>query len=416
MGFFNKKTEEPKKEETQEEPVETPPSVDVAKQSLNELVLQSIHEGVIIVGPEGNIHLANPAACLLMGRSDDEILDVYYDSVITLLDKTGNRISEARNPIGQALKNQDFKEETRDLDIVAADSNRNTPVSIIITKSAGDKPVLIVTFRDIAQELREEHERTDFISTASHEMRTPVASIEGYLGLALNPSTATLDDRARQYLEKAHENSKHLGRLFQDLLDTTKLDDGQIVPHPEPVEIVDLVKRIADAQIPKIKEKGLGYQFGSGAVDQQLSGGKHIEQVIYANVDSDFLTEILNNLIENAIKYTPAGWVTVNVRADNYNVQIVVQDTGIGIAREELNHVFQKFYRVDNRDTREIGGTGLGLYLVKQRVEAMNGRIWAESQLGNGTRFIVLFPRISQEQYDQQRFLIDNQEAQSGMH
>ena len=416
MGFFNKKTEEPKKEETQEEPVETPPSVDVAKQSLNELVLQSIHEGVIIVGPEGNIHLANPAACLLMGRSDDEILDVYYDSVITLLDKTGNRISEARNPIGQALKNQDFKEETRDLDIVAADSNRNTPVSIIITKSAGDKPVLIVTFRDIAQELREEHERTDFISTASHEMRTPVASIEGYLGLALNPSTATLDDRARQYLEKAHENSKHLGRLFQDLLDTTKLDDGQIVPHPEPVEIVDLVKKIADAQIPKIKEKGLGYQFGSGAVDQQLSGGKHIEQVIYANVDSDFLTEILNNLIENAIKYTPAGWVTVNVRADNYNVQIVVQDTGIGIAREELNHVFQKFYRVDNRDTREIGGTGLGLYLVKQRVEAMNGRIWAESQLGNGTRFIVLFPRISQEQYDQQRFLIDNQEAQSGMH
>ena len=416
MGFFNKKTEEPKKEETQEEPVETPPAVDVAKQSLNELVLQSIHEGVIIVGPEGNIHLANPAACLLMGRSDDEILDVYYDSVITLLDKTGNRISEARNPIGQALKNQDFKEETRDLDIVAADSNRNTPVSIIITKSAGDKPVLIVTFRDIAQELREEHERTDFISTASHEMRPPVASIEGYLGLALNPSTATLDDRARQYLEKAHENSKHLGRLFQDLLDTTKLDDGQIVPHPEPVEIVDLVKKIADAQIPKIKEKGLGYQFGSGAVDQQLSGGKHIEQVIYANVDSDFLTEILNNLIENAIKYTPAGWVTVNVRADNYNVQIVVQDTGIGIAREELNHVFQKFYRVDNRDTREIGGTGLGLYLVKQRVEAMNGRIWAESQLGNGTRFIVLFPRISQEQYDQQRFLIDNQEAQSGMH
>lgn len=417
MGFFSRKTEEPKKEEQdsgEEEAVHTP--ADHNQQNLNELVLQSLHEGVIIVGAEGNIHLANPAACELIGHSEDEILEMYYDSVITLLDKTGNRISEARNPIGQALKNQEYKEETRDLDIVATDSNRNTPVSIIITKTQGEKPALIVTFRDIAQELREEHERTDFISTASHEMRTPVASIEGYLGLALNPATATLDDRARQYLEKAHENSKHLGRLFQDLLDTTKLDDGQIVPHPEPVEIVELVKRISDAQIPKIKEKGLGYQFGSGAVDQQLSGGKHIEQVIYASVDPDFLTEILNNLIENAIKYTPAGWVTVNVRADNYNVQIVVQDTGIGIAREELNHVFQKFYRVDNRDTREIGGTGLGLYLVKQRVESMNGRIWAESQLGNGTRFIVLFPRISQEQYDQQRFLIDNQEAQSGMH
>ena len=203
-----------------------------------------------------------------------------------------------------------------------------------------------------------------------------------------------------------------MGRLFQDLLDTSKLDDGQITPRMEPVEIVDLVKNISDAQIPKIKEKGLGYQFGSGSVDQQLSGGKRIEQVIYASIDPDFLTEIINNLIENAIKYTPAGWVTVNVRADNYNVQIVVQDTGIGIAREELSHVFQKFYRVDNRDTREIGGTGLGLYLVKQRVEAMNGRIWAESQQGQGTRFIVLFPRISQEQYAQQRFLLDNQVQQ----
>ena len=156
----------------------------------------------------------------------------------------------------------------------------------------------------------------------------------------------------------------------------------------------------------------MGYQFGSGSVDQQLSGGKRIEQLIYASVDKDFLSEIINNLIENAIKYTPAGWVTVNVRADNYNVQIIVEDTGIGVPREELTHIFQKFYRVDNRDTREIGGTGLGLYLVKQRVEAMNGKIWAESEVGKGTRFIIMFPRISEDTYKQQRFYIDNQQAQ----
>ena len=108
--------------------------------------------------------------------------------------------------------------------------------------------------------------------------------------------------------------------------------------------------------------------------------------------------------------------MTVNVKADNYNVQIIIQDTGIGIAREELSHVFQKFYRVDNRDTREIGGTGLGLYLVKQRVEMMNGRIWAESEPNKGSRFIVLLPRISKEAYEQQKFLIENQEAQEKMH
>lgn len=417
MGLFSRKNDAVGQEpEPADQQVSLTPQVEkTSQENFNDLVLRSISEGVIIVDSSGNIRMVNPAACRLMGRSEDELENVYFDSVITLLDKTGNRISEARNPIGLAVKGNEYKEETRDLDVVAADSKNNTPVSIVITKTEGENPVFIVTFRDIARELREEHERTDFISTASHEMRTPVASIDGYLGLVLNPSCATIDDRARSYVEKAQENSKHLGRLFQDLLDTTKLDDGQIQPHLEPVEIVDLVKKISDAQIPKIKEKGLGYQFGSGSVDQQLSGGKRIEQVIYTSVDPDFLTEIINNLIENAIKYTPSGWVTVNVRADNYNVQIAVQDTGIGIAREELSHIFQKFYRVDNRDTREIGGTGLGLYLVKQRVEAMNGRIWAESQQGKGTRFIVLFPRISKEQYDQQRFLIDNKEAQGKM-
>ena len=381
------------------------------RQNLNELVLQSIHEGVIIVNPDGNIVLTNPAACELIGRSPDEIDHMFFDSVINLLDKTGNRISESRNPINIALKNKEYG-ETRDLDIVSADSNKNTPVSIIVTPTVQDNPSLVVTFRDIAEELKEEHERSDFISTASHEMRTPVASIEGYLGLAMNASTATIDDRAKGYLEKAHEASQHLGRLFQDLLDTTKLDDGIITPKMQPVDIVTLVKQIADAQIPAITAKGLGFQFGSGSVDQQLSGGKRIEQLIYSSVDPDFLREVINNLIENAVKYTPSGWVTVNVRADNYNVQIIVEDTGIGVAREELTHIFQKFYRVDNRDTREIGGTGLGLYLVKQRVEAMNGRIWAESEVGKGTRFIVLLPRISQEAYEQQKFLFDNQQMQ----
>ena len=386
-----------------------------SRHDLNELVLQSIHEGVIIVSPNGDIRLANQAACELTGRSMSELDGVYYNSVINLLDETGNRISEGRNPINIALKNKEYG-EVRDLNIVAADNNKNTPVSIVITPTNEENPSLVVTFRDIAQELKEERERSEFISTASHEMRTPVASIEGYLGLAMNPATATVDERGMEYLTKAHEASQHLGRLFQDLLDTTKLDDGQMKARLEPVDIVALVKSIADGQIPNITEKGLGYQFGSGSVDQQLSGGKRIDQLIYASVDKDFLHEALNNLIENAVKYTPAGWVTVNVRADNYNVQIIVEDTGIGVARGELSHIFQKFYRVDNRDTREIGGTGLGLYLVKQRVEAMNGRVWAESELGKGTRFIIMLPRIGEEAYRQQRFYLDNQQAQENLY
>ena len=212
-----------------------------------------------------------------------------------------------------------------------------------------------------------------------------------------------------QYLNKAHESSRHLGRLFQDLLDTTKLDDGKIRTRMEPVEIVSLVKEYADAQVPNIKAKGLNYQFGTNDGDKQI-GGLNITQVIYASIDRDFLQEVLNNLIENAIKYTPAGWITVNVKADDYNVQIIVEDTGIGIPRDETEHIFQKFYRVDNSDTREIGGTGLGLALTKQRVELMGGKIWVESEQGKGSRFIVMVPRLTSEAYAQQRFLFENQQ------
>ena len=118
-------------------------------------------------------------------------------------------------------------------------------------------------------------------------------------------------------------------------------------------------------------------------------------------------------MIENAIKYTPSGKITVTVRGDGDKAQIVVQDTGIGIAREELSHIFQKFYRIDNSDTREIGGTGLGLYIAKRRVEAMGGKIWAESELGKGSRFIIVLPRISGEEYEKRRLVLNNAMAEA---
>ena len=396
MGIFRKKETAPL----------VTPGAPVAAQNLSELVIRSIREGVLIIDANGNIALANPMASVMIGRSIDELVGLNFNSNIILQNEAGTRIDENSNPILGAIRTGE-NVERRDLTLVTVGSNKTTPISLIVTPTNGANSSVVVTFRDIAKELSEERERMDFISTASHEMRTPVASIEGYLGLAMNPATATIDARAMQYLDKAHESSQHLGRLFQDLLDTTKMDDGQIKAHMEPVELVSTVKQYAETQIPNIQAKGLTYQFGADGIEQ---GGLSIQQLIYANIDRDFLQEILNNLIENAIKYTKAGGITVNVKADDHNVQIIVADTGIGIPRDELDHIFQKFYRVDNSDTREIGGTGLGLALVKQRVELMNGKIWAESEQGKGSRFIVMLSRLSKEAYDQQRFLFENQQ------
>jgi signal transduction histidine kinase len=297
MGLFSSKKKAPKREEKIE--MISDASAGGANSShnqLNELVLHYIHEGVVIIAGNGRVLLANPAAAKMFGRSIDEIENFTYDTSISLLDKTGQQIPDDKNPISYALKTGQFG-ETRDYDLVTLDSNKVTPVSIIIVPAEDNSKNLIVTFRDIAEELKKEEERNDFISTASHEMRTPVASIEGYLSLALNPATATIDQRANDYITKAHEAAQHLGRLFRELLDTTKLDDNQMRARMEPVELVALTKQIADEQIPNISAKGLGYQFGSTNVDQTLGGSRMIDQLIYASVDTGYLHEIIDNLV-----------------------------------------------------------------------------------------------------------------------
>ena len=404
MGIFNRKT----KNTEAAAPVNAP--VPASSQNLSEIVLQSIREGVLIVSGDGNITLANPMACMMIGHNANELVGISLVSGVTLVDKSGNAIVENANPIIISIRTGETSEH-RDLSLLNVSNNKVTPISLIVTPTSGAGSSVVVTMRDIAKELKEESERMDFISTASHEMRTPVASIEGYLGLAMNPATATVDARAMDYLAKAHESSQHLGRLFRDLLDTTKLDDGLIKVHLEPVELSSLVKQFAEAQAPNVQAKGLNFQFGSGFENEQANGLR-MSPLYYASIDKDFLQEVVNNLIENAVKYTPSGKVSVFVTGDDHSNRIIVEDTGIGIPRDEIEHIFQKFYRVDNSDTREIGGTGLGLALVKQRVEAMGGQVWAESEQGKGSRFIVMFPRLSDEAYNQQKFLFDNQQAQ----
>lgn len=380
--------------------------------NLANLVLNSIDEGVMIVHSSGIVVLVNPAAMRLLGINDPNMVEnLQLASILNLENSEGTKIEDDVNPVLRAVMNgENF--ETRDLILVSIQEQRR-PVAISVVCTTTGQNERIITLRDIARELEEEGEQADFISTASHEMRTPVASIEGYLGLALNPKTATIDERARKYLEEAHASSKHLGRLFKDLLDVTKLDDKKIRVQLTPVEMASTVRSIANGQVPMMSEKGIHYTFGANAARSD-NVTRVVNQEVYASVDIDFLREAVNNLVENAIKYTASGGgIWVNVRGDDDRVLINVTDTGIGISPDDLKHVFQKFYRADNSQTRTVGGTGLGLYLVKQRVEAMGGKVWAESSFGEGSTFYLSFPRITAEEYQRRKQIASNIEAMS---
>lgn len=360
----------------------------------SDIVINTIDDGVLAISKEGNIELINPSAQNIIGWNKGDALGLKWQSVIQLVAADGKEVSETDNPIHQALTGN--KPTHSDKLMLRTSSDKQVLVSIVSSPVGSDGDGIIVVFRDITKEKAEEREQAEFISTASHEMRTPVASIEGYLGLALNPATAHIDEKARDFITKAHESAQHLGRLFQDLLDISRAEDGRLKNEPRLIDVNEFIGDIFDGLAAKASEKNLNYIYQPRASGSGESV-KKLMPVFYVNVDADHLREVVSNLIENAIKYTPSGDVIVDVAGDDSMVTISVKDSGIGIPTEDLSHLFQKFYRVDNSETREIGGTGLGLYLSRRLAENMNGRIKVESEFKKGSTFSLEIPRASKE-------------------
>ena len=368
-----------------------------AVESKSDVVINAIDDGVLAISKDGNIELINPSAQQIIGWDQGDALGLNWKSVLKLVTSDGKDVEDLENPIAQSLsKNQPTHNDKL---FLLTSSEKRILVSIVSSPVGTDGEGIIVVFRDITKEKAEEREQAEFISTASHEMRTPVASIEGYLGLALNPATAHIDEKARDFITKAHESAQHLGRLFQDLLDISKVEDGRMKNNPKVINVNEFLKDIFDGLATKADEKQLNYIFMPDIVGE--SKEKSLQPIFYANIDPDHFREVVSNLIENAIKYTPSGEVVVNITGDDKQISVSVKDSGIGIPAEDIPHLFQKFYRVDNSDTREIGGTGLGLYLSRRLAEAMSGNLRVESKYKEGSTFYLEIPRMNSSEAKQ---------------
>ena len=377
-----------------------------AVENKSDVVINAIDDGVLAISKDGNIELINPSAQQIIGWDQGDALGLNWKSVLKLVTSDGKDVEDLENPIAQSLsKNQPTHNDKL---FLLTSSEKRILVSIVSSPVGTDGEGIIVVFRDITKEKAEEREQAEFISTASHEMRTPVASIEGYLGLALNPATAHIDEKARDFITKAHESAQHLGRLFQDLLDISKVEDGRMKNNPKIINVNEFLKDIFDGLATKANEKQLNYIFMPDIIDEGKE--KSLQPIFYANIDPDHFREVVSNLIENAIKYTPSGEVVVNITGDDKQISVSVKDSGIGIPAEDIPHLFQKFYRVDNSDTREIGGTGLGLYLSRRLAEAMSGNLRVESKYKEGSTFYLEIPRMNSSEAKQR---LESTEAES---
>lgn len=362
--------------------------------SKSNIIVNAIADGVVVIDARGIIQLINPAALAIVGWGKDDAIKLDYRSVLKIIDSKDTLVTERNDPIQQCLVSHE--PVITDKFGIRTVSGKKLLASIMVSPLSEVGRGAVIVFRDITSTRAEEREQAEFISTASHEMRTPVAAIEGYLGLALNAQTATVDERARGYLLKAHESSQHLGRLFQDLLDISRLEDGRLNTNEQVIDTTELCRVIVGDFLESSKEKGLNLIF-----EPDKNTNAKLMPIFYTRVDVDQFREVFGNLVENAIKYTKQGTVTIDVKGTDERVFITIQDSGIGIPAEDIPHLFQKFYRVDNTDTREIGGTGLGLYLSRRLTENLGGQLAVDSEYGKGSMFTIELPRIAKDLAEQ---------------
>jgi PAS domain S-box-containing protein len=372
-------------------------------QQQSEILIQSIADGIIVINTEGKITLMNPMAAVMTEWPIDEATSILVSSVVKVNKESGAELPEDQNPFTQVLLERQRLNQT--LELVGRNGNKrmiSLVISPIVPAGETDPIGAVAVLRDVSQERAAEKQRAEFISTASHEMRTPVAAIEGYLALALNDKVSAIDSKARGFLEKAHASTQHLGKLFKDLLTSSKAEDGRLTSHPTVVEMGAFMQQVTDDLKFAAEKKGLASEFVIGGADGTVdattkdSSTQHlVKPLYYVYADPDRLREVITNLFDNACKYTDQGKVSIGLTGDTDVVQMYVRDTGAGIPAADIPHMFQKFYRVDNSATRTIGGTGLGLFICRKIIELYKGRIWVESTVGAGSTFFINLPRLS---------------------
>jgi PAS domain S-box-containing protein len=357
------------------------------------LMLGSIADPVVGINSDRKIILMNEPAQELTGWDMHDALNLDYDQVFKLRDQNDKELNEASDPFSYVLENHRPVSSDK-LTLLSRDKKRSALfISVGPTSDNEGQPSgAIAILRDISEQKALARERNEFISTASHEMRTPVAAIEGYISMAQNPNLAQIDERAKGFLDKAHGSAIHLGKLFQDLLSVSKIEDKNIKDRRAVFNISDLVLKVSAEM--KILAQQKGIQLFTHISGADIKSEKVIAPTYLVNADESRIAEVLTNLIDNAIKYTDEGNVDVEIEADQSFVTIKIHDTGVGISEQDQKHLFEKFYRVDSELTREKGGTGLGLYIARNLVEMYGGSVWVESSPQKGSTFAFKLPLV----------------------
>lgn len=342
-----------------------------------QIAVEGLMEGLICVDADMKITLFNPVMQRLTGFLESQALGKKCCEIF--------KESLCKNGCGFApvfKKEEDV--ENRELDLVHG--TRQTPVLFSMRLYRGDRNQIvgsICVFKDIAKLKEVETLKSDFVAMVTHELRSPLSIIESMAETLLEDEVKSPEEQ-KDLLGRIRDNAHRLLDLVNDLLDLSKMELGKVQLDLDEVDLPLLMKRCVQGSELLAAKKNIKIQW---AVMPPFP-----ERV---TADSNRLEQVFINLLSNAVKYTPEnGSISVELKPKENRVECVVADTGQGIAKDSLEKIFDKFHQIHDKESRQKGGTGLGLAVVKTIVEAHRGKIWCESEVGRGSRFIFEIPRV----------------------
>ena len=349
-----------------------------------EVLLSSIGDGVLAIDQNFKITYANNVAQKLLGWTSKELIgkDVYDN--ITVKDGTNKTIAKKKRALSLAVKSGKTISSSiiNPVYYVRKDKSK-FPVAITASpvKLNGKFSGAIDVFRDITHEIEVDKMKNEFISLASHQLRTPLSAIKWYTEMLLNGDAGNLGPEQSNFIGNISISNQRMIELVNTLLNISRIESGRIIIDPKPTDLKELISNVVGEFKSKIKEK-----------NQKIiiNINPNLKKV---NCDPKLIFEVYKNLISNAIKYSPKkGEIQIFVSSDKDSVISQITDNGYGILKKDQSKVFTKFYRGENILKIETEGTGLGLYLIKSIVESSGGKIWFKSEENKGTTFWFKLP------------------------
>lgn len=352
-------------------------AVEIAR---SEAFFDSIGEAVIATDKEGKIMRINTATLELFECTEEDLIGKKYMTTVPAFTLKGDLIPSIDRPIMRSLV--EGRSITETLMYARGDGKRfpaHVNVSPIMLK--GEPIGTIQVVRDVTREQEIDHAKTEFVSLASHQLRTPLTAMRWYVELLLKGKMGNLTNAQQLALEEIYDVNLRLIDLVGALLSVARIEIGTLAMTPEPSDIVQLARDVVFELKPTLAEKNLSFS------------EKYDDDIPSMQLDPDLTRIIFQNILTNAVKYTPAGGsVDLKIAKLKRSVMITIKDTGYGIPKRQQRYMFSKLFRADNARQQDTDGTGLGLYIVKSIVTNAKGKIWFESEENVGTTFHVRLP------------------------